>query len=577
MYDSVYILKAKQFYNLHGHNIKLRFKNGIAMQIGKLYYFGYMDDSAIVYLKNASSTINDYYSYSISSESEKFLSNIYSGIGKLEDALAYGNSALNKKTLLKDGRQQFAVLHEIYNIYMMMGDETSAKSTLEKSRKIAYAINDTQKIFLNHRDYLHYYSVTGNNPQTGKNLPLIAQFDAIYKLYTAWKPKDLFTQFEINIFQVDKYLQENNFVLAKQYIDTCHNIMGRMKKKQKSVIEDYIFYSTWVEMKSNPQMSINQDCINAIDRLKQDKQYYAAKEFYEMFYHNALNKGEIKMALDYKLNAVAMNDSLTNLQLQKAVKEWEKKYETKKKDNEILNQNQKIKNKNNNLFLMAIGLCLLFALFILFVLFQKNKTIREKRKTEKIFTKQLLENTEMERKRIANDLHDGVGHELLNLKKSVDKSEAKIDEILSEIRQISRNLHPVMFEQIGLKLSVEQLISTFQEKEQLFVNSTISYNKGLNTNDELQVYRIIQEALSNIKKYAQAHAANITITETEQYFELLIEDNGKGFDVQKTLQSGSAFGLFSIIQRTNSMGGNAEITSENNGTKISIKIPLLND
>lgn len=192
------------------------------------------------------------------------------------------------------------------------------------------------------------------------------------------------------------------------------------------------------------------------------------------------------------------------------------------------------------------------------------------------FMKQLLENTEIERKRIASDLHDSVSHELLNLKyvftQDLDTVNIKIDRIIEDVRSISRNLHPVMFDKIGLVANVESLIERLQNQFDFMISTEINYHGTLNAAAELQVYRIIQEALTNIIKYAKAHAAKITMLESSEEIRLKIIDNGQGFNVKETLNSGKAFGLHNIIERSRVIGGEASIVSQSTGTIIDIRI-----
>lgn len=99
------------------------------------------------------------------------------------------------------------------------------------------------------------------------------------------------------------------------------------------------------------------------------------------------------------------------------------------------------------------------------------------------FTKQLLQNTEEERKRIASDLHDSISHELLNLKYIFRKDSAtvntKINSIINDIRGISRNLHPVMFDKIGLQPNIEQLVERIQQQNDFMVSTEIQYRNPL--------------------------------------------------------------------------------------------------
>ncbi len=232
--------------------------------------------------------------------------------------------------------------------------------------------------------------------------------------------------------------------------------------------------------------------------------------------------------------------------------------------------------KKNALIALLIASFAGFCLFIFaFYLWQRQKTLRRQKANSENFTRQLLENIEVERQRIAGDLHDSVNHELLSLKNSQDSKNVnhKIDEIINEIRGISRNLHPVMFEKIGLEASIEQLVERVQLQNNFMISTEIDYKNSLNQADELQVYRILQEAISNIIKYANAHAGKVKIEDLPNKIFIEILDNGKGFEVKEKLRNGDAFGLYNIIERSKIMGGEAKIISSEKGTKITIDIP----
>lgn len=191
------------------------------------------------------------------------------------------------------------------------------------------------------------------------------------------------------------------------------------------------------------------------------------------------------------------------------------------------------------------------------------------------FTQKLFEVTEQERKRIAIELHDGVSNDLVSLKQSMDNPNelnSRIEEILEGIRLISRNLHPTFFERVGLKYSIQQLIERIQFHDNFMINADINYNGYLNTVQELQLYRIIQEAITNMVKYSSGFAGKITIHETPKEVFVEIKDNGSGFDVKEKLSNINSFGLHNIIERSKAIGGIATITSNSNGTMITITI-----
>ncbi|MBK9338568.1 MAG: hypothetical protein IPM98_19380 [Lewinellaceae bacterium] len=130
-----------------------------------------------------------------------------------------------------------------------------------------------------------------------------------------------------------------------------------------------------------------------------------------------------------------------------------------------------------------------------------------------------------------------------------------------------------MLDKIGLRLSLETLCEQFMQHESLFISHEINYPSPLPKTAELQLFRIVQEGLTNAHKYARAEAVNVKLKPVKNGLQLVIHDNGKGFDVQDALHSGKAFGLHSILQRSKAIGGHAEIRSDQNGTVIRVEVP----
>ena len=243
-------------------------------------------------------------------------------------------------------------------------------------------------------------------------------------------------------------------------------------------------------------------------------------------------------------------------------------------------QQQSLDKKNIFIGLLWAVLLAVVLMALSGILWLQQKRTKKDIQAQKQFTQQLFANTEEERSRIARDLHDGINHELLALKRDFllqsDRSQVtgKIDRVINEIRTISRNLHPVMLESIGLKISLETLCEQLMRSGNLFLSYDFNYHSSLSKYTELQIFRIVQESLTNTLKYAQANAGKITLSEQAGILFLTIKDNGKGFDVGKVMQSGKAFGLNSIIQRSLSIGGTASIHSSASGTVVQVKIPV---
>jgi len=199
----------------------------------------------------------------------------------------------------------------------------------------------------------------------------------------------------------------------------------------------------------------------------------------------------------------------------------------------------------------------------------------------------LQEGQEKERARLAEELHDGIGAKLSGLKMNLEylKLNAKeheqliskifmgVAEAVEEVRVISHNLQPFFFhdkdlEQLLLNY-MEQLSSMNGCRYDLFVNSPIT---GINDTIKLYCYRIIAELLHNIHKHAKASFASVQINIEDDKMEIVVEDNGVGFNSSNSAKQG--IGLQNIQNRIKVCKGSINIDSSDKGTSVIIEIPL---
>lgn len=294
------------------------------------------------------------------------------------------------------------------------------------------------------------------------------------------------------------------------------------------------------------------------------RKYHASNGDYEKAYQHA------KFLLRDKSKAL---DELISGKLF----ELERKFETEQKENRILIQEKKLESQKGMIMGLGSGAVVLILLFSLVIIWNKNRSILREKALTDTFTSQLLSKTEDERKRIASDLHDSVSNELINLRPALEEKslsfKSQIDSILEEVRSISRNLSPTLIDKLGLKESIEQLTDRAQTQNRFMLTADLEYSDVLSTDVELQLYRIIQEATTNMIKHSNALAGKITLQEDSKFVYAEIKDKGKGFDVDKMLEKGNCFGLLNITERTKFINGTVTFKSDAKGTTIKITIP----
>ena len=310
--------------------------------------------------------------------------------------------------------------------------------------------------------------------------------------------------------------------------------------------------------------------------LKDNKQFQNLASFLNVLKKYSVAKNDYKNALFYEEEIKKANDSMGSNIVKEKIIEVETKYQTQKKQQQIQLQDKTIDNNRSTIAALILTLLSLLLIGIIYLYQQKQKKMKQRQIVAEEFTKQLLEKMEDERKRIASDLHDSVNHELLVLRNSfntkTDLIDAKIESIMNDVRNISRNLYPILFSKIGLVASIKQMIKRLQNDNDFLVVADLQYTKSLSTSNELQLYRIIQEVLSNTIKHSQALAAKITILSTSDNTFIELRDNGIGFNVPNVLTAETAFGLHNIIERSKLIGGIATITSDKEGTVVTINI-----
>lgn len=226
---------------------------------------------------------------------------------------------------------------------------------------------------------------------------------------------------------------------------------------------------------------------------------------------------------------------------------------------------------------------------------RKNKlaSVEKHYKDQEAFARKLIETEEIERERIARDLHDGLGQNLIVIKNMLlskthqPQIECKklvevtdlIDQSLLEIRSISHNLHPHLLHQLGLSKTLKSLVNQVNEFSDIRISEAIDdLNNLLDPKEEINLFRIIQEILNNIIKHSQAKNAEIVIKCSPDSIKVLIRDNGVGMgqmDIQKHEEFEHGFGLYGLKKRTQLFNWDYKMTSTPGvETEISLIIPL---
>lgn len=313
-------------------------------------------------------------------------------------------------------------------------------------------------------------------------------------------------------------------------------------------------------------------------------------------------KKDYQKAFKYYKAHVALSDSISSVQVKNRVNEIETKYQTEKKEKEILEQRARLIEKDLEVrqknMLMYGGFGLAIILGLLGFMFYNQQKLKNRQLAKEAELKEALARIETQNKlqeqrlRISRDLHDNIGSQLTFVASSVDNlkfgmgaednvTTHKLSSISEFTTQTIYELRDTIWAMNKTEITLEDLqarISNFIEKAgaasegidfDFKVSEEITNDQTFTSVQGMNLYRIVQEAVNNALKYAKASRIEVFFGKEQDAHLLRVSDNGEGFDIEQT-EKGN--GLHNIAKRAKDLGGTVQINTEpSNGTQILIR------
>lgn len=566
-YDSIYLKQSVQFISKKNTAISDTQNMKIRYYIGSQYEFGRNIDESKKWLLNAIT-----YSESPDQEttvgySHKVLSSIYRRTSTLDSAQYHAFKALKVFETTKDTRNLSSIQYDIYRIASSMNDHPGATKALDNMIRYGKAANDTTNICLALTSHAFYALNTDTTYQK-----VIKYSDSLDHYVSHWSDPVPTYLFKNSLVKTYVHLHNNDIEAAEKEALKADSL-----KNPRGYFDSYQMDNLNLKVSYDKNGSYNkEDFSKMLTASKKNKDYSRAKNL-------LVNQVTIEeKAKDYSSAFFLlkefniMRDSVWNIELKSQIYEFEKKYETAKKEQKIVVQKNTLLQRNSIIGLLIFGLLAAGLGFMVFTNRRKKRMLEKEYQLQEDYTNQLIQNTENERSRIAGDLHDSVNHNLLLLSSKARQGEQvtfdEFTKVIEQVRDISHNLHPAMFEKVGLEKSIDALVHNLMDTTDLQITTQISYIKVLSSQQELQIYRIVEEALNNIIKHSKASHALIKIVSTPANLEVKIKDNGEGFDTTKLKENKNSFGLMNIEQRTKTIKGIFNIISSKKGTELGLTI-----
>lgn len=312
-------------------------------------------------------------------------------------------------------------------------------------------------------------------------------------------------------------------------------------------------------------------------------------------------KGMYKDALAAHKKELALRDSIFNIENTRNINALAARYDSDFKDRELQSRATQIqdqeaiidRNKREILF-TSLGIALAVSLLIvIWMVYSQRQKLKDQEIQNLLKQKEItsleafIQGEENERKRIAQDLHDGLNGDLSIIKYKVSSFDdpsrlneiqketiGLIDRACQQVRSISHNLAPPVLKDFDLNQALKEYIQQQLHSSDIDIQyQSYGAQTNLDSNKETIIFRMIQEMLNNLIKHADASEALVQLNWFEDRLNIIVEDNGKGFNIN---DASKGIGLRTIESRVKFLRAELDFESSGEGTSYSVSIPIDN-
>lgn len=519
---------------------------GFQNAIGMAYYFKGNYDSAAIYYYKAHDVLKK-------TGDQPKLAAVLNDLGKLY-----------RKT--RDLDRALQMYDEAYAIYRKLNDENGMATILNESG-VVYEYKEDFDEAIN-----RYKSSLAFREKMNDTIGIAYSLNFIGGAYTQQKKFPEAEKYLLQSLELRKMLKDS-FSIA-----LSHSDLGYMYKEQENLEkanEQYVLSNAIAsEMKFADLLLSNYKELAAISEKKKD----------------------FSLSLYYYKKQTALKDSIYSGEKMKQIEQLNAKYQSEKKEQQLKLQKAEISRKNYLLLGITAGAGLLVLFGFMFYRkrqWQNKMTLQaEVMKQQDLATKAIINAEENERKRIAADLHDGVGQMMsaakMNLsaieneipfKDEIQKSNFErliglVDESCREIRSVSHQMMPNALLKSGLASAVKEFLDKIDNRVIKINLHSEGLNERLDGNTETVLYRVIQECVNNVIKHSGANNLDISLIKDADGISATVEDNGCGFDTMDK-QKFEGIGLKNISSRIGFLKGTVDFdSSPGKGTLVAIHVPI---
>ncbi len=391
------------------------------------------------------------------------------------------------------------------------------------------------------------------------------------------------------------YTIQNNFATAENYLKKSLLFRKKMNDQFALALNYSDLANTFFSAKEYEKAKVYVDSSNYIAEAMGYPELRGSN--FNLLSHVAEKQGDFEKALSFNKLRTAISDSIFNIEKSKKIEELNTRYETEKKERTIVEQKDKIVLQNTIMIaaivLVMLGSFLAYANYRRYQWRQEAKLQAETLLQQNNAIKAVIDAEETERKRIATDLHHGVGQIMsaakMNLsayeqyadfqsneqKENFQKIISLVDEGCREVRAVSHNMMPTALLTNNLPDALNDFLTKLDHNALKVHLQSEGFHEPISTNIESVLYRVLQECINNVIKHANADVLDISLIKEPGEIFATIEDNGRGFDTSKNVGR-DGIGLKNIFTRIEFLKGTVDLSSApGRGTQIAIYVPVL--
>jgi len=580
--DSVYYYnKLALDLSIKNNNYKIAFIYGNS---GSHYNITSKPDSARIYFDKALKVLDVHEDVLLRSTIYCNYSMSYENTNNFDKELEYSLKAIN---LVKDDPAELCILYFNHSIiYDDAGFREESKKYLILAYESSKEVGDYRMESASIRQLAHYaieekkydsakaYLKRGvelseiiNTPETYFEINLI--------LGELYDELEMFEEADVALNKAMKYA-----LIRKRVFDlmVCNVLLGNHELKRNNYEKSSQYFKEFESL-----------------YLKNEVQYLGVVA-YKSWSVSESELGNYKVSNALMQKYVTIQDTIFQAKNGALLVNADAKYKTEKKDKEIIQQQlviekteRELQKKNSQNFLfIGITIFTLIASLFLWIVFRQ----RQKRKNQEIISlkrehqiktlESLMEGEEKERFRIAKELHDGVNGDLSAIKfklstllemnnNVIKEAIAMIDSSCQQVRAISHNLVPPSLENFNLLEAVEEYCAAMNAVQKMEISFRhLGDSVSIPKKAEVNIFRIIQELMTNSSKHSEANEITVQISCRDKYLQFTVEDDGKGYD--KNNKTGTGIGLTNIESRIEYLQATIDVISNEKGTSTTIEI-----